>query len=254
MKAKNLWTTVILGAAALLVAAPLTMAGTAPGTGIEDTAHDFSGRNAGGVTTGKCTFCHTPHRAIQTRLLWNHTLSANTFSWSDAAETQGGTPLPTIDPSWTGPTKFCLSCHDGSVAIGDIAWFNKQTWVGNPVDNTTHGAGDPVNIGLGGDMAGNHPVAHPFPFQGSASTYNGTTTGAPALLSGWQPDPQANGIRLFHEDALGTVAAGAVVGNTGIECSSCHDPHNGAGVQDVFFLRGEIGDGPDYICTKCHNK
>lgn len=41
---------------------------------------------------------------------------------------------------------------------------------------------------------------------------------------------------------------------TGIECSSCHDPHNKASV-DEFFLRGELkGSTSAYICLKGHIK
>src|SRR4030065_79787 len=47
-----------------------------------------------------------------------------------------------------------------------------------PPDNTKHGAGDPNNVGLAGNMAGNHPVAMPFPYNNTASTYNGVTTGS----------------------------------------------------------------------------
>jgi len=228
-----------------------------PGTGIAGSAHDFNGRAAGGtVTTGRCTFCHTPHRGQQTRLLWNHTLSANTYDWSDTTVTTGGTTLQGFDSTWQGPSKFCLSCHDGSVAIGDIAWFNLQAWTGAGALDATTLEGNARQIGTNtGDLMGNHPVAHPFPLSGAANTYNSVTTGAEAVLSGWVADPTANGIRLFNDDGSGNISAGTVAGNTGIECSSCHDPHNGTSVQDVFFLRGEIGGtGVNYICTKCHQK
>lgn len=243
---------VLLAAGALLT--PRTSA-QAPGSGIEGTAHDFSADSSNSVTVGVCTFCHTPHRAVQTRLLWNHRLSANTFSW-DVTTTTGGTPFPTINSAWQGPSKFCLSCHDGSVAIGDVAWFRAAARTGAGAINSTTHDGDIYQIATtAGSMAGNHPVAHPFPFNGSASTYNGVTTGAAALSSGWQPDPTASGIRLFVANA-GNVSAGTAVGSTGIECSSCHDPHNGSAVEDVYFLRGSIdGDSTDnYICLKCHNK
>lgn len=227
----------------------------APGSGIGGTAHDFSANSSNTMTVGMCTFCHTPHRAAQTRLLWNHTLSANTFSW-DVTTTTGGTPFPTITPAWQGPSKFCLSCHDGSVAIGDVAWFRAASRTGGRAINSTTHDGDIYQIAsTTGSMARNHPVAHPFPFSNTASTYNGVTTGGPALQSGWHADPTASGIRLFVQNGS-NVAAGTAVGATGIECSSCHDPHNGASVEDVYFLRGSIdGDASDhYICTKCHDK
>lgn len=232
-----------------------SVAAQAPGTGIEGTAHDFSADSSNTVTVGVCTFCHTPHKAIQTRLLWNHTLSSATYSW-DVATTTGGTDFPTFDSAWEGPSKFCLSCHDGSVAIGDVAWFRAAVRTGGANINATTHDSDPYQIAsTTGEMAGNHPVAHPYPFNNVASTYNSVTTGAAALLSGWQADPTATGIRLFVQTGS-NVAAGTAAGSTGIECSSCHDPHNGSAVEDVYFLRGSIdGDSSDgYICLKCHNK
>lgn len=226
-----------------------------PGTGIRGSAHDFSGKTAGAAVTGLCTFCHTPHRAQETRLLWNHTLSQNTYSWSDVSQTIGGTPLPTISQTWTGPTKFCLSCHDGSVTIGDIAWFNEKSWTGaETLDTEKHDTGE-FNIATPtGDMKGNHPVAHPYPFQLAPSTYNSVATGQSVVVSEFVADPTVKGIRLFTDQG-GIVLAGATVGSTGIECSSCHDPHNGPTVKDHPLLRGELGgDSPEYICVKCHAK
>jgi len=230
----------------------LSLAGDAAGTGIADTAHDFT--DDASDTVGLCTFCHTPHRAQQTRLLWNHTLSSLTYGWSDTNVTVGGTDLPTFDSSWQGISKNCLSCHDGSVAIGDVSWF-RASGPQNLLAERHDDADDPALIAPGGDLAGNHPVALPIPFQGVASTYNGITSGEEAVKSGWHPDPQTLGIRLFNDDGAGNVAGGAVVGQTGVECSSCHDPHNGTEVVDEFFLRGLLtGNDSSYICLKCHQK
>lgn len=240
------------------------LADVGPGTGFANSPHDFSGRNAGNnqrsgtsVKTGGCTFCHTPHKGQGTRLLWNHTYSANTFTWSDATATVGGTPLPSISTSWTGPSRFCLSCHDGSVAIGDIAWFNRQSWTGgSAIDATKHSSGQYNIASPSGDMKGNHPVAHPYPYQKVANTYNNTTTGAATYLADFNADPTALGIRLFS-DATGIVTAGAVAGKTGIECTSCHGVHNENGiVKDEPLLRGTKGGQNDaeYICIKCHTR
>jgi len=229
----------------------------APGDGLANSPHDFT--DDATTAVGLCTFCHTPHRALQTKLLWNHTLSSLTYSWTDTTVTTNGTPLPTFDATWQGVSKNCLSCHDGTVAIGDVAWFDAT-----PNQNlfaAQHNApGDPFLITAAnpgtGDMNGNHPVAHPFPYQGTVSTYNSTTNGPAVVSSGWQPDPEALGIRLFNDDGSGNISAGAVVGQSGIECSSCHDPHNTAGkVVDVYFLRGTLtGNDTNYICLKCHDK
>lgn len=229
------------------------IAWAAPGDGIATTDHDFSAKGGG---VGLCTFCHTPHRAIATALLWNHTLSTQTFSWDDT-KTTAGTSYPTFTgDTYKGPTAKCLSCHDGTVAVGDINWWNG----GKPaaLDNTKHEWPDKHNVGatggVPGSMKGNHPVAMPYPFQQAKNTYNGVTTGDQYTLGEWKVDPQSSNIRLYNDNGSGFITAGAVATKTGIECSSCHDPHNKASV-DEYFLRGMMaGSDTTYICLKCHIK
>jgi len=246
--------------------------GYSTGTGIANTPHDFTLMNAPGTgpggaqnstAIGKCTFCHTPHKAQQSALIWNHTLSTNSYSWSDTTSTVGGTPLPSIATTWNGASKLCLSCHDGTVAIGDVAWFKKAAHQGvaaiNPLNMANATLLNSRIADATGSLNKNHPVAHPFPRGGQRNTYNSVQNGVAAAASGWVADPTANGIRLFT-DAAGTVAvwdsaASPAATNVGIECSSCHDPHNGSGVQATYFLRGELeGNGVNYLCTKCHVK
>jgi hypothetical protein len=94
----------------------------------------------------------------------------------------------------------------------------------------------------------------PYPFRQARSTYNGVRTGTAIVLRDWQPDPTTLGIRLFQDDGAGNVTAGPALTRTGIECSSCHDPHNRASVDDRF-LRGQLGGvGTEYLCLKCHIK
>lgn len=218
---------------------------------VDGSKHDFSGEDAGNKRSAACTFCHTPHRAIRSSPSWNHTLANNTHRWTRTI-TGGGTPYPTITPSWSGSSVLCLSCHDGSVAIGSVAWFNGRSWVGQPLNSDRHD-GDNVQIGTAtGNLQNNHPFAFPYPFGGAPSTYNGVTTGGGAI-GGFHPDPTANGIRLYRQVG-GQVSAGTAIGATGIECASCHDLHNDpANVEDDYFLRGSRdADDSNYICRKCH--
>lgn len=243
----------LFGVCAILVLAPV-LAWAGPGDGIAGSDHDFSA-SSGGV--GLCTFCHTPHRALSTQLLWNHTLSTATYSW-DVPSTTAGTTYPSFTgDTYTGPTAKCLSCHDGSVAVGDIAWWNGGA-PGVPLDNEKHAWPDKHNVGATGgvlgSMKGNHPVAMPYPYQNVANTYNAVTTGGGAVLTEWQANPTTLNIRLFNDDGLGVISAGPVALKTGIECSSCHDPHNKASTGD-YFLRGTLeGTSTAYICMKCHVK
>jgi hypothetical protein len=234
-----------------------------PGAGLTGTDHDFTTSASNTTTIGLCSYCHTPHSAISTSLLWNHKLSANTFAWDDATTT-GGTAYPSIaGATYKGPTVKCLSCHDGSIAIGDVAVYKGAPGVYNP-DKV---GGDPVPtpamtakmIGSGGAMKGNHPVGMPYPFGQAANTYNGVTTGANVVKTEFDTAPTSSGavaaIRLFNDTGT-LITAGAVAGKSGMECSTCHDPHNKAATDD-FFLRGKIAgatkvDG--YICLQCHVK
>jgi hypothetical protein len=257
-----------LGVAVLALSPAISFADTAPGAGILGTDHDFASgtgeqtATGAGAPVGLCTFCHTPHKALATLLLWNHTLSSNTFSW-DVPSTTAGTAFPTFAGNvYKGPTAKCLSCHDGSVAIGDIAWYKEQAWPGGTGLSTFHMTDEPSKlVGPGGAMKGNHPVAMPYPYNNAANTYNGTTTGTAAVLTEWQANPlllasSVSKIRLFNDDGTGNITAGVVLAKTGIECSSCHDPHNKAAV-DEFFLRGKISGSTQsdgYICLQCHVK
>ena len=256
---------VLKTALAVLALAP-ALAWSAPGTGLSGTAHDFTTATGGlmgtnAVEVGVCTYCHTPHKALSTLLLWNHTLSANTFSW-DVAKTTAGTDFPAIaGGTYKGPTAKCLSCHDGSVAIGDIAWFKEAPHTGVAANNPFKigGVGDTAmlitKVQGGGDMSGNHPVAMPYALGNAANTYNGSTSGSGLVLTEWVANPAAP-IRLFNDDGTGVISAGAVAGKTGIECSSCHDPHNKAATED-YFLRGKLTGSTaasGYLCLQCHIK
>jgi len=268
----------VLGA----VVTPLMAFGAGTGPGLVGGHHDFTASNTahsayvsgdavdadGAPITdvGLCTYCHTPHKAIndKTLLLWNHTLSTQTFSWTDPTTT-AGTTLPSFTGNtWTGASAKCLSCHDGTVAIGDVALFIEEPHTGaNALSAIKMGDIDGGNFVIAnsttGSLDGNHPVAVPYPFANASNTYNGVTTGSSIYLDEWQADPQTLGIRLFT-DTASSITAGATAGSTGIECSSCHDPHDKQTIGDLF-LRGELSGttgGTDttsgYLCLKCHIK
>lgn len=230
-----------------------------PGSGIQGTEHDFTllTNNDPTEPLGLCTFCHTPHKALKTLLLWNHTLSQNTFNW-DVSTTTAGTTFPTIvGNAYKGPTAKCLSCHDGSVAVGDVAWFDEASRTGaNALNPDTMNVIDPTGahlVGGGGNMSGNHPVAMPYPYLNGSNTYNQSATGSSITLTEWQATPVAP-VRLYNDDGAGNISQGPVAGKSGIECSSCHDPHNKKSPGDMFLLGSLNGTDTSYLCLKCHMK
>ena len=277
-------------AAGVMLASTLAAAAT-PGAGITGTAHDFSA--AGGtsllqwldskgavttyntgtpnldpvtgkqtkttVTLGQCTKCHTPHQAKSTNLLWNHTLQSTSYSWNVPATTAGTTYATFKGDTYKGPTTKCLSCHDGLMASTDGMWFNRQVTAGSKYVAPAGSLNSGHEVSAGADMSGTHPVAMPYPFNGAQNQYNFVKTGDNFTATDWVADPMStNKIRLFKDDGTGNITAGTLAGNTGIECTSCHDVHNGSRVKDVMLLTGQL-TGSDrspggYICTQCHAK
>ncbi len=246
----------------LWASGPAVLAGTEPGTGIWGTAHDFTGNNAhvpiDGVTeVGLCSICHTPHSALSTKLLWNQTLTTATFNWG-ATLTTGGTTLP--NSAHLGPSTKCLSCHDGTVAVGDVAMFNGQRQA-FPTGSTIimrFGRGG-NGVGYRGDMSGVHPIGVPYPLNNTTGTYNGLTTGNEVILAefiGNPHSPRTSSVKLYSDDGNGVITPGAAAGVSGVECTTCHDPHNKE-AQDQFFVRGKLSGSSaasGYICMQCHIK
>jgi len=266
MSTKKLRSNIIgVALAALGVAGSALAADPGPGGGMRGTKHDFT--ETGYITTvsllpiGLCSICHTPHSAISTQLLWNQKLTTATYTWGDTTTTVGGTVLPSS--ANLGPSTKCLSCHDGTVAVGDTANFNGSvggvdatyTWgtLVTRIGGGVYGIG--TKVGGINSLAGNHPVAVPYPLNGAGGRYNNVDLGSQVQLTEFVPSPAAP-IKLYNDDGSGHISAGGVANKSGIECTSCHDPHNKATVDD-FFLRGKnhgSSQADGYICLQCHIK
>lgn len=227
------------------------------GTAYIDPTTGVQGKTS--VTIGQCTKCHTPHQAKSTTLLWNHTLQATAYKW-DVPATTAGTLYPTFQgDTYKGSTTKCLSCHDGLMASTDGMWFNRAMTSGSKYTGGTPGIIGGHEVSEGADLSKTHPVAMPYPLNGSPSTYNFVKNGNYIEAAEWVADPMAtNKIRLFNDDGAGNIVAGTVASKTGIECASCHDVHNGPRAKDVYLLTGQLAGSNrapgGYICTQCHLK
>jgi predicted CXXCH cytochrome family protein len=226
---------------------------------ITNSKHDLaSGSSAAVKTSGAtvtdqtCIFCHTPHKASTSLLLWNHTMSANT-GWT-AATTLAGTPLPAAVQD---ASKRCLSCHDGTVALGDVMNSSGAAQTFTMTGGT--GAGNAFmtvasTIGAGG-LETNHPVSVPYPAGAGGNTYaaiassanvadfravNAATCTSTTGICTTAP-VAADGAKI---NLYGTAAA------PGIECGSCHEVHNNGG--NAYFLR--VSTAGSAICIACHVK
>jgi predicted CXXCH cytochrome family protein len=207
-----------------------------------------------GGEDGICVFCHTPHKGASSLLLWNHQFSTRSYSWEDVTggKTTGGTAYPTNLQTWSGSTRKCLSCHDGTVSVGSLYWSNATgtpsvqmagpDQTGGAISNTAFVI-PKSSTGTSANLEGNHPVGVPYSYGNVASTYNGITTGPDVRLAQWIASP--TGVKIFGAGGGGAPVAGAA----GIECASCHDPH---GTGNEFFLR--VTKSGSQLCLSCHIK
>ncbi|NNE63856.1 MAG: hypothetical protein HKN34_07235, partial [Gammaproteobacteria bacterium] len=141
---------------------------------ISNTKHNLSTSGPGDVKavseTQICVFCHTPHaaEAIPNAPLWNRGDYAETYTpytstsinASDIAATPGGS------------SKLCLSCHDGTIAIGSVNVANGQVNVLINMAGTGPGGVMPdrddvaIDTGftrnLGTDLTNDHPISFTY--------------------------------------------------------------------------------------------
>src|SRR5262249_42267033 len=112
--------------------------------------HDLSASGPGTVRATAesevCLFCHTPHRGTGEQPLWNHSMSKATYTPYSSSTARATIGQP------TGASKLCLSCHDGTVALGMVQSRSLPIPMRNQV--TTMPAG---RSNLGTDLSDDHP-------------------------------------------------------------------------------------------------
>jgi len=197
-------------ALALLVAA--TGAHAQALADLQNTKHNLSISGPGPVralTEDRiCVFCHTPHNATPQSPLWNRELPPQAYVVY-SSPTLGAGPIP--QPS--GPTRLCLSCHDGTVAMGTVVV--PETGIAMAGD----GHLPPDSLGdFGIDLSAHHPVS----FSYSSALPN------PELVPIPPPELTLGGADEMH-------------------CSTCHDPHNDQYGQ--FLVRD---NRYSQLCIRCH--
>lgn len=197
----------------LLAALVAAVAQTAHGA-IANTVHNLSASGPGAIKAAGvgelCIFCHAPHSAVQTRGLWNRSLPGTTYTLYASSTLEATLSQP------TGASRLCLSCHDGTMALGNMRVLPKT---------------GPVTLGplagrasLGTDLSDDHPVSFVYDT-------------ALALKQGQLADP--TGLpRPVHLDDTRQ-----------LQCTACHEPHD-----DRFrkFLR--IDDRFAGLCSACHRE
>lgn len=228
--------------AALLIAALLSAAQCAPAfAAVSATKHNlgsfspYTVRTEGGAdmkagTTEVCIFCHTPHNSTPSEPMWNQTIPGSVYNpYASSTLVATLTPNPPIGQP-TGSSKLCLSCHDGTIALGSL--LNMPGAAASPGVLTVTGAG--ITAGkfastsasyLGTELRNDHPISFSYSLSYPSNTEIKTNS----------PSFTPNTVKL---DSSGAV-----------QCTSCHDPHGSANPK---FLVASTDNGA--LCEACHDK
>jgi predicted CXXCH cytochrome family protein len=197
-----------------------------------------------------CVFCHTPHMAITKAdglsiPLWNHSLSGASYQLP-----QSSTLLSRpIQPD--GASKLCLSCHDGTIAIGAIV---NTGGVSSTISMSGTGAGGvmPGAPGTGSNVGQNLSGHHVISIALNADLVNAKRTqcNSQGTFMVCLPTPPVK----LSPTGNGYPSTGVPSGSPtpGVQCSSCHDPHSDPVPGTTYFLRVGDKNNQDPLCTACH--
>lgn len=201
--------------AGLLFASVLCGPAWAQFSSVVDSPHNLSTSGPGVIraTTEEqvCIFCHASHNATPIRPLWNRAMPVDAYSvyTSRALDAEPGQP--------TGASKMCLSCHDGTIALGAVASRSMPISMMGGVTTMPPGGGL-----LGTDLRDDHPISF---------RYDAALAAQDIKLR--QPSQLPPEIRLDSNGEL--------------QCTSCHDAHNNA--RGKFLVKDNANS---QLCTSCH--
>lgn len=225
---------------------------------VVDSPHNLSAGGPGAIRASSeeqvCIFCHAPHNASPIRPLWNRAMPTDAYAiyTSRALDAEPGQP--------TGSSKMCLSCHDGTIALGSVV--SRDTPIGMVGGVVTIPPG-PSNLGT--DLRDDHPISFPYD---SSLAVSDPKLKDPSLLPhevrlDENRELQCTACHDAHDDSLGKFLvmhnensqlclSCHQVGTTTIaehqQCSACHQPHTAP--SGPYLLREPTIAG---TCTTCHD-
>jgi len=188
-----------------------------PGS-ILETKHNLSITGPGPIksTTEEevCIFCHTPHNASRDiPYLWNRSDTTENYIHYQSSTIYAAVGQP------TGASKLCLSCHDGTVALGAVISRPEEIPFSGGIRFMPEGI-----TKLGTDISDDHPVS--FVYDSNLVVSN------PELIDPSVLPPQ---VKLDK--------------NKELQCTACHDHHNDS--YGKFLVMPNQYSG---LCATCHEK
>ena len=168
-----------------------------------------------GARPDACSYCHAPHSGLN-RGLWNQKLTTQTYTTYTSDTEKNTGRQPTLGYS----SNQCLSCHDGTVAVGDTVAYGQVM---------TSGSMNTPDV-LGSNMQLSHPFSLTLHLKDNIDLV------ASLAANGHTADP-TGAVKLIHGS---------------VECTSCHNPHIQA--RDLIsqnFLAKDSSSGQ--LCLACHD-
>ncbi len=190
---------------------------------VSDSKHNLSVSGKGNIRSATetriCIFCHSSHNTSKEGPLWNHeTSQPETFTTYKRSTMSSRPEQP------NGSTKLCLSCHDGTIAVGAIRGLERPITMRNVGENGEIPVTRKSNIGR--DLSGTHPVS--VKYQQSTALEVDHLRWPPIDLEG-KVGPDADGY---------------------VQCTSCHDPHDDSRSERYPFWKKATFDD---VCMTCHS-
>lgn len=210
-------------------------------------------------STQVCIYCHTPHNAGQTRLLWNKASnSVTTFRLYTSSSSLTDVVRKNSSLSANSPSLLCLGCHDGKTAMNVLHASGKgSAAAGYPAGSRYAYGSAPIVMesslwmfgsyfpgmaiggtaaegGQGDDLTNDHPIGFSYS----------------AVLG-----ENALGLNSMSEvDSKSTSRIRFFGSSNKVECSTCHNPHvdnqNNPSLSP-FLVMSNSGSA---LCLSCHNK
>ncbi|MGB8260588.1 MAG: cytochrome c3 family protein [Terracidiphilus sp.] len=180
--------------------------------------HNFGPGSSSPITGARpdsCSYCHAPHSGLNMGL-WNQRLTTQVYTTYTSDTEKNTARQPTVGRS----TNHCLSCHDGSVAVGTTVAYGQVTMKGSMNSADVFGT----------NMQSSHPFSLVTPLKDNIDMAASLTT--------------------THKTADPTGAVRLAGGN--VECVSCHTPHVQA--RDLVAMNFLVRDSSNgQLCLACHD-
>ncbi len=255
---------------------------------VRGTRHNLSSGGPGGTqstaagTSEVCVFCHTPHGGTQADQggtpmrppLWNRRVPAgSTYTPYTSSSLDAQNIVDGLNAQPGGSSKLCLSCHDGTLALGNVNVLNGSANVSIPMQGTGAGGVMPPGEGqasgftrfLGTDLRNDHPIS--VTYDATLAVRDGELR-VPDSSQRWPPGSgSVLAVRSPGYKPLLPLEPTGLGGLGQAQCATCHDPHTrelDPTKGNQKFLRAQRFQetapannhnvAGDILCLSCHDK